>query len=77
MKKYNHVVSRLQQENTDLMDIVSKLEQRLSAAGKSHEKLQRKKAILLQLLEKVGKNSGEDLIQQSNVIFELDKDTPV
>ena len=74
MEIYNHVVSHLQKENMDLMEIVSQLEERLDEAGKSHEMLQRKKIILQQLLEKVGENTGENFVEKSNLIFELDKD---
>jgi hypothetical protein len=77
MERYNEVVSHLQQENTDLMEIVSRLEERLTAAGKSHEILQRKKVILQQLLETVSVKTGEDLVQQSKMIFEFDKDTAI
>ena len=77
MERYNEVVSHLQQENEELMEIVSRLEERLTAAGKSHEILQRKKVILQQLLETVSAKTGEDLVQQSKLIFELDKDTAV
>ena len=77
MERYNEVVSHLQQENEELMEIVSRLEERLTAAGKSHEILQRKKVILQQLLETVSAKTGKDLVQQSKLIFELDKDTAV
>ena len=77
MERYNEVVSHLQQENEELMEIVSRLEERLTAAGKSHEILQRKKVILQQLLETVSAKTGEDLVQQSKLIFELDKDAVV
>ena len=77
MERYSEVVSHLQRENDDLMEVVERLEERLSVAGKSHEILQRKKVILQQLLETVSVKNGEDLIQQSKLIFELDKDTAI
>lgn len=77
MERYNEVVSHLQQENTDLNEVVARLEKRLTMAGKSHEILQRKKVILQQLLETVSGKTGEDLLQQSKLIFELDKDTAI
>lgn len=77
MERYNEVVAHLQQENEELVDIVSRLEERLTAAGKSHEILQRKKVILQQLLETASVKTGDDLIQHSKLIFELDKDTTV
>ena len=77
MERYNEVVAHLQQENEELVDIVSRLEERLRAAGKSHEILQRKKVILQQLLETASVKTGDDLIQHSKLIFELDKDTTV
>ena len=77
IQRYDEVVTHLQQENTDLMEIVTRLEERLTAAGKSHEILQRKKIILQQLLETVSAKTGQDLVQQSKLIFELDKDTAI
>lgn len=59
------------------MDVVSRLEERLTTVGKSREMLQRKKIILQQLLETVSLKTGKDLLQQSNLIFELDKDTAI
>ena len=77
LEGYSKVVYDLKKENGDLMEIVAKLEKRLATAAKSQELLQRKKAILQETLEKVGETSGQDLIEQTNLIFELDKDLAV
>ena len=59
--------------------MISKLEGNLKAAGRTEEKLQRKKFLLQKLVDQLssGHVDGKETIEQSYLVVELDKDVSV
>ncbi|XP_068737353.1 golgin subfamily A member 4-like [Montipora capricornis] len=73
LKSCEKVIHRLYGENTDLAKQNQNLEGKLKSAAHSQETLQRKKVLLQKLVEKLSSHMGKDAIQQSYLVFELDK----
>ena len=73
LKSCEKVIHRLYGENTDLTKQNQNLEGKLKSAARSQETLQRKKVLLQKLVEKLSSHMGKDAIQQSYLVFELDK----
>ena len=74
LKTCEKIIHRLYGENTDLSKQNVNLEGKLKSASRSQEKLQRKKALLQKLVDKLSGHIGKDALQQSYLVFELDKD---
>ena len=78
LKTCEKIIHRLYGENTDLTQQNVNLEGKLKSASRSQEKLQRKKVLLQKLVDKLGGGHiGKDALQQSYLVFELDKDVSI
>lgn len=74
LKTCEKIIHRLYNENSELNKTVSSMDDKLKHAARSQEKLQRKKVLLQRLVDKLSSHLGKDVLQQSYLVLELDKD---
>ncbi|KAL9987709.1 hypothetical protein ACROYT_G002058 [Oculina patagonica] len=74
LKTCEKIIHRLYGENTDLSKENLSLEGKLKSASRSQEKLQRKKILLQKLVDKLSCRIEKDVLKQSYLVLELDKD---
>ena len=74
LKTCEKIIHRLYGENADLTKENLNLEGKLKSASRSQEKLQRKKMLLQKLVDKLSGHIESDLLKQSYLVLELDKD---
>jgi len=74
LKTCEKIIHRLYGENTDLTKENLSLEGKLKSASRSQDKLQRRKVLLQKLVDKLSGHIGKDVLQQSYLVLELDKD---
>lgn len=74
LKTCEKIIHRLYGENTDLTKENLSLEGKLQSASRSQDKLQRRKVLLQKLVDKLSGHIGKDVLQQSYLVLELDKD---
>lgn len=74
LKTCEKIIHRLYGENTDLTKENLNLEGKLKSASRSQEKLQRKKILLQKLVDKLSGHIEKDVLKQSYLVLELDKD---
>lgn len=77
LKTCEKIIHRLYAENSELNKFVHQLEGKLKTAARSTEKLNRKRALLQKLVEKLSGQVGKDQLKQAYLVLELDKDVPI
>ena len=74
LKTCEKIIHRLYGENSDLTKENLSLEGKLKSASRSQDKLQRRKVLLQKLVDKLSGHIGKDVLQQSYLVLELDKE---
>lgn len=77
LKTCEKIIHRLYGENSDLNKLVLKMEGKLKSASRSTEKLQRKRALLQKLVEKLSGHVGKEQLRQAYLVLELDRDIAI